>query len=91
MQDGPQIQSGHIIPTANGTGQNDVKSAMGGHVPSNRGAAEFAIHTPKNDSLSNGSSSSQELIDDKAFQPPKDGWLPSGQIEEDVYKLKHLK
>ena len=91
VQGEPQIQSGHIIPTANGTGQNDVKSAMGGHVPSNRGAAEFAIHTPKNDSFSNGSSSSQELIDDKAFQPPKDGWLPERKSEEDVYKLKHLK
>ena len=45
--DGPQIQGGHIIPTANGTAQNDVKSTMGGHIPSNHGAAEFAIHTPK--------------------------------------------
>ena len=91
VQDEPQIQGGHIIPTANVTGQNDVKSTMGGHVISNHGAAEFAIHTPKNGSSSNGSSSSQELIDDKAFQPPKDGWLPDGKSEEDVYKLKHFK
>ena len=88
---GPQIQGGHIIPTANGIAQNDVKSTMGGHIPSNHGAAEFAIHTPKNGSSSNGSSSSQELIDDKAFQPPKDGWLSDGKSEEDVYKLKRLR
>jgi len=68
-----------------------VKSAIGGHVPSNPGVAEFAIHTPRNDSSSNGSSSSQGLIGDKVFQPPKDGWLPEGKSEEDVYKLKHLK
>ena len=91
VQDRPQIQGGHIIPTAYSTGQNDVKSTMGGHIPSIHGAVEFAIHTPKTSSSSNGSSSSQELIDDTAFQPPKDGWLPDGKSEEDVYKLKHLK
>ena len=31
------------------------------------------------------------IVDDKRFQPPKDGWLPEGKSEEDVYKLKHLK
>ena len=67
--DGPQIQGGHIIPTANGTAQNDVKSTMGGHIPSNHGA----------------------VIDDKAFQPPTDGWLSDGKSEEDVYKLKRLR
>ena len=91
VQDRPQIQGGHIIPTACSTGQNDVKSTMGGHIPSIHGAVEFAIHTPKTSSSSNGSSSSQELIDDTAFQPPKDGWSPDGKSEEDVYKLKHLK
>ena len=57
VQGGPRIQGGYIVPTAKGTGQSDVKSAIGGHVPSNPGVAEFAIHTPRN-----GSSSSQGLI-----------------------------
>ena len=91
VQGGPRIQGGYIVPTARGTGQGEVKSAIGGHVPSNPGVAEFAIHTPRHDSSSNGSSSSQGLIGDKVFQPEKDGWLPEGKSEEDVYKLKHLK
>ena len=94
VQGGPRIQGGYIVPTAKGTGQGEVKSTIGGHVPSNPGVAEFAIQTPRNprkDSSSNGSSSSQGLIGDNVFQPPKDGWLPEGKSEEDVYKLEHLK
>ena len=45
----------------------------------------------QNGSSSNGSSSSQGPVDEKAFQPPKDGWLPNGKSEEDACKLKHLK
>ena len=60
-QGGPRIQGGYIVPTAKGTGQSDVRSAVGGHVPSNPGAAEFTIHTPRSGSSSNGSSSSQGL------------------------------
>ena len=90
-QGGPRIQGGYIVPTAKGTGQNDVRSAIGGHVPSSHGAAEFAIHTQQNGSSSNGSSSSHGPVDENVFQPPKDGWLPSGKSVQYVYKLKHLK
>ena len=91
VQGGPRIQGGYIVPTARGTGREEVRSTMGGRIPSNPGVAEFAIHTPRSGSSSNGSSTSQGLIGDKSFQPPKDGWLPEGKSEEDVYKLKHLK
>ena len=55
------------------------------------GIAAFSIHTPKNSSPSNGSSSSKGTSGGHVVQPPKDGWLLSGKIEEDVCKIKHLK
>ena len=43
-QGGPK-DSRWIHSTAKGTGQADERSAAGGHVPSNPGAATFSIHT----------------------------------------------
>ena len=87
---GPRIQAGYIVP---GRGQQGEKPKPAGLQGSQHGGIpSFSIHTPKNSSPTNGSSSSSKDSNEDGFnQAPKDGWLLPDETDESVYKHKHLK
>ena len=87
---GPRIQAGYIVP---GRGQQSEKTKPAGLQGSQHGGIpSFSIHTPKNSSPTNGSSSSsKDSNEDGLNQAPKDGWLLPDETDESVYKHKHLK